>query len=130
MKHCYITITTTIDGQANVFSTKGKMQTDCLTATICYADEESSVTVSIADAGVEIRRVGGYHLRLLLQEGKTTKGEIGVSGSVGEIDVACSKLGFTIQEKSCMLLCDYNLCFGKEKQRTKIRLLAREEDED
>lgn len=129
MRACTLTITSGTDGKEDTFSRSGEMQLSPLKAELFYKEEEGEVRILLEGERVEIRRTGGYSLRLCLEKGKEREGYIGIDGQEGEIQTFTDKIAYSIREDSLLLSLRYYLLIGDEKQEMKIRLLARSKGE-
>ena len=125
MDACFLTITTTADGQEYTLSYDGELKLLIDGADLRYQDGQSSVTMEIRPAGVSVLREGDYTLKLRLEEGKRKSGTIGIGGSEGEVFTQTEKLAYSVSERSLLLKAEYSLIIGSEKQEMKIRLHAK-----
>ena len=124
MKHCTISITTTVDGQQTTVKRQGEMALTASSAQLSYAEENAAVALSLFASHGEVVRTGDYSLRLPLKAGESTKGEIGIGGAQGEVEVYTDKLAFSTSENSLLACLHYHLIFGQEKQSMQLRIHA------
>ncbi len=126
MRACDLTIITITDGKESRIRRSAEMELSPLSALLRYNDDGALVQVQIKDGKIFLSRTGDYSLSLILDEGKTTRGTLGIGGSNGEIFVQSERVGFSIGEKSFLANLKYTLDFGQEKQKMQLRLNARE----
>ena len=126
MRACDLTIITITDGTESCIRRSAEMELSPLSALLCYNESGAIVEIQVKDGKVLLSRKGDYSLSLILDEGKTTRGTLGISGSNGEIFVSAERVGFSIGEKSFLANLKYTLDFGREKQKMQLRLNARE----
>ena len=126
MRACDLTIITITDGTESRIRRSAEMELSPLSALLCYNESGAIVQIQVKDGKVLLSRKGDYSLSLTLDEGKTTRGTLGISGSNGEIFVSAERVGFSIGEKSFLANLKYTLDFGREKQKMQLRLNARE----
>ncbi len=125
MKKCKVTITTTADGQENTITREGEMSLSAGAAVLRYREENALVCLSLQGACAEISRQGDYSLFLDLRQGETREGRIGIGGSEGEISTFAHKVAYSMGKDSLLVLLEYDLLFGGEAQKMKLRVLSR-----
>ena len=125
MSNCTITLHSTIEGKQTSSQARGTLTTDDDGAEVCYTDGGSEVSIVVTPSRVLITRAGDYGLSLPLENGKITKGSIGISGALGEITIDCEKLEYSIKKHALLLIAQYDLVFGEERQSTGIRVYAK-----
>ena len=124
-KACKISITTTVDGDETQATRKGSLRLSFAENVISYTEENAFITITIRADEVEIVRNGDYSMFLPLKRDTKTRGEIGINGAIGAVDIKTSRLLYSTTDTSLMLSVHYDLLFGEEKQAMQIRLLAR-----
>lgn len=127
MQACYVTISTTADGNKTEIVREGEMDLFSCAANIAYVEENARVSVSVYNNTAKVVRQGDYTLRLNLEEGKITVGSIGVEGAEGEILIKTHEIAYRIAETFVVILLRYDLLIGDEKQEMSLRLLAYKE---
>ncbi|MBE5753517.1 MAG: hypothetical protein E7343_05610 [Clostridiales bacterium] len=122
-----LSIVTQIDGGEETFTTfDGEMSFSPLNASVHYNDGESFVKIVLDSQKMTIERLGDYGFFLELKENESTKAQLNVVGSVGDLTAYTEYLRYSIKEKSLLLSVKYFLVFaGGERQEMKIRLTAR-----
>lgn len=132
MQKCKFTIWTTVDGQTSVLEREGEMSLAREEVRLCYREENAFVTLSVQGEYAQISREGDYSMRLELKRGETLDGTLGIGGGQGKIQAYAHKINYSITKDSLLLLLEYDLLFGEEKQKMKLRMLSRYEgfDED
>ncbi len=128
MKTCRLTITTIADGEENSIVREGKMCLALSEAELFYREEGALVSVKLHDSMAEIIREGDYTLRLFLEEGKQTRGAIGIGGAEGEIQTFARRIAYSVSKDSLLLSLHYDLMISGETQEMKLRLLSRFEE--
>lgn len=122
---CKISITTTVDGEETQATREGSLRLSFTQSVLSYKEENAVVTLTMQADELEILRDGDYSMRLPLKRDTLTRGEIGVNGATGTVDIYTSRLLYSTTDNSLMLSLHYDLIFGKETQKMQIRLLAR-----
>ena len=125
VKNCTLQITSTVDGQENVFSTKGKIDLSVENPKICYWEENSVVRLTFQGETARVEREGDYSLKINLERDVMQKGSLGIGGQEGEICAYAHKVTYTISENSLLALLHYDLWIGGEPQQMQLRVLAR-----
>lgn len=125
MTACRLTITTSVDGKETDVSYDGQMTLTPLCATISYKEENAKVCLKLENGVVFIERKGDYTLSLLLKKGETCNGNVGIGGSVGDIQAYTTRLAYSVTDYSFMLSLHYTLFIGGEPQKMKLRLFAK-----
>ena len=125
MQQCNLTITTETDGKESTIRYEGEMQLASTSAELCYCEENASIRMRLNDEEALIVREGEYTLFLPLKTGEKSIGQLGISGSEGNIEIFTRKILYSINKDSAMLMLHYDLIFGSEKQRMKLRIRAR-----
>ena len=125
MTNCTITLYSTIEDNGSVSNFVGTLQAHENGAELCYTDGNAQVNVSATPACVQIVRHGDYTLSLPLKSGQTTTGKIGIAGADGEVQIVCKKAEYSAKNGTFLLLAQYELVFGEERQKTSIRLYAK-----
>lgn len=122
-----LTIVTQIDDGEETFATfDGEMSFSPLNASVHYNDGEAFVKIALDSRKMTIERLGDYGFFLELKENESTKAQLNVVGSVGDLTAYTEYLRYSIKEKSLLLSVKYFLVFaGGERQEMKIRLTAR-----
>ncbi len=130
MQACYLTITTSVDGSETQFSRRGEMELTPVSVHLRYEEETAKVRMKIQGEEAIIERNGDYSMRLSLKRGERTSGTLGILGNFGEIQTHTHKIVYSIGNDSLLLLMQYDLLINGEKQKMKIRLLARKLEEN
>ena len=125
MKACKVTMTTKTDGQENTIVRDGEIEATASCVTIVYQEENALVSLRLQKERAEIERKGDYSLRLRLEKGTLQKGELGLGGSCGEMQVFTHGIQYSITETSVLASLRYDLLFGEEKQEISLRLVSR-----
>lgn len=125
MRTCDISITTVADGNKTSFSAKGEMDLSAYKAQLAYREAQSFVQVSLDGESAMIVREGDYTLRIPLKRGEMTCGTLGIGGNEGEIKVFAYKVEYSIREDALLAILHYDLLFGENKQKMKLRIVAR-----
>lgn len=126
MRRCLLTITTVADGKENEISREGEFALSLTEAKVAYREDAAFVSVGLKNGAVFVERQGDYTLRLILKKGETTTGELGINGSVGEIETYTRRIAYSLTETSFMLSLHYSLIMGGEVQDMRLRLFAKE----
>ena len=129
MKRCRLTITTIADGVETAITREGKMKLALSEAELLYREECAQVLIRLRNSTAEIVREGDYNLHLYLQEGMQTSGSIGIGGSDGEIQTFARRVAYSISQDALLLSLQYDLIISGERQKMKLRLLSRFEEE-
>ncbi len=124
MQTCYLTITSTTDGEERSFFLEGEWLSAKDSAKICYRDDEAAVTLFVQGERAEIERRGDYTFRLPLERGSATVGSLGIGDSEGELRLYTHKIQHSVRGNSLLLLLEYDMLLGEETQKMKLRLLA------
>ena len=125
MEACKLTINTSADGQETEFSCPGEMKLSTFGATLRYRQENALVTLTLDGETALVERVGDYTLKLFLKRGVRTVGSIGIGGNEGEVEVETSRVDYVIRKDSLLAMLHYDLIFGGEAQKMKLRISAR-----
>ncbi len=125
MSNCSITLYSTIEETRSTTHVIGTLHVHENGAELHYIDGGAKVTVSATPTCVKIVRRGDYTLSLPLQSGRTTTGTIGIAGSEGVVAIDCQKVEYSVKNGTFLLLAQYELVFGKERQKTSLRLYAK-----
>ena len=75
--------------------------------------------------GVKLERRGDYALSLLLRQGEISEGALSFGESVGTIRVHAHKIGYSIGADCLLASLRYDLIFGEERQKMKLRLYVK-----
>ena len=118
-------ISTKTDGTGNEIVRDGQMELFPRTANLVYREENATVKVSLSGEKATIVREGDYKLSLFLENGKTTKGEIGIGENVGEIWTQTHRIESKITENYVVACLQYDLLITGERQQMELRLLAK-----
>lgn len=124
MQSCNLTITTETDGKESTIRRYGEMRLSP-TFKLCYREENASVTIRLTDEEALIVREGEYTLLLPLRPGEKTVGQLGVGGSEGNMEIFTRKVLYSVNNDSALLMLQYDLIFGAERQKMKLRIRAR-----
>lgn len=125
MKRCQVTITTEVDGRETEFSCEGILVLHARSATIRYKEENASVSLVFDGETVRVERNGDYCLRLFLKRGEENEGILGFGENAGQIKVFTHRVAYSIGQDSVLASLHYDLIFGAERQKMKLRVLAR-----
>lgn len=125
MKKCRLTITTIVDGQENTIAREGEMDVSVPNAKLYYREENAEVSLQLEGETAIVERQGDYTLRLHLVRGKTTRGELGIGGSSGDIQTLTRAVQYSIREKSLLISLKYDLIISGERQNMQLRILGR-----
>ncbi|MBQ5927357.1 MAG: DUF1934 family protein, partial [Clostridia bacterium] len=96
---CLISIISATEEQETPFQLEGKGEFSCLKTVLVYNDGGADVRIEARNDGVTIERQGDYSMQILLREKQTTKGNLGIMGQRGDLDVYTEKLGFSSTER-------------------------------
>ncbi|MBQ2768706.1 MAG: DUF1934 domain-containing protein [Clostridia bacterium] len=127
VKKCRLTIITSVDGQETEFSTEGELVLSVKESCVRYCQDGSVVELCMQGETARIKRFGDYSLFLELRRGERTKGRLGIGGSEGEIEVDTHKVAYSQSKDSFLAVLHYDLLIGVERQKMKLRILARKE---
>ena len=94
-----------------------------------YREENAWVLLTIENGQAIIDRQGDYTLYLVLKEGESTKGLLGIGGNQGELETITHKVAYSLRKDSLLLSLQYDLHISGEIQKMKLRLLARRKGE-
>ena len=125
MQKCKFTIWTSADGQTSVLESEGEMSLDREEVRLAYREDNAFVSLIVQGERAQISREGDYSLRLLLKRGEKLDGLLGIGDGQGKIQTVAHKINYSITKDSLLLLLEYDLLFGEEKQEMKLRLLSR-----
>ncbi len=125
MDKFFLTITTVADGKENEISREAEGILSHGLVQIKYREENAEVSLRLENGTVFIDRRGDYVLSLQLKKNERTKGELGINGSVGEIETQTARIAYSLTENSFMLSLHYSLLVGTEPQDMRIRLFAK-----
>lgn len=125
MKRCQVTITTAVDDQETEFSCEGTLALSARSATICYKEENASVSLVFDGETARVERNGDYCLQLFLKCGEENEGILGFGENAGQIKVYTHRVAYSIGRDSVLASLHYDLLFGTESQKMKLRVLAR-----
>lgn len=125
MQKCRVSVVSSADGQENAIVRVGEMQIDGLGCTLRYFDEAAVVEIALQGGAATIVRCGDYEMRLVLCNGETREGTLGILGAEGKVWTKTHRVKYSISECSVLLSVRYDLLFGKEKQEMKIRIYAK-----
>ena len=127
MKKCRLTIVTAVDGQETEFSTEGELVLSVKDIYIRYRQDASVIELRLQGETAYIKRCGDYSLSLELRRGEKTKGLLGIGGNEGGIEVCTHKVAYSQGKDSVLASLHYDLLIGAEKQKMKLRIIARTE---
>lgn len=129
MQACNITMTTSTDEEEITFSRLGEMELSLGKVVLRYREENAWVLLTIENGQAIIDRQGDYTLYLVLKEGESTKGLLGIGGNQGELETITHKVAYSLRKDSLLLSLQYDLHISGEIQKMKLRLLARRKGE-
>jgi uncharacterized beta-barrel protein YwiB (DUF1934 family) len=92
---------------------------------VYYREENATVALQLEGETAIVERRGDYTLRLHLERGKTTQGELGIGGASGEIQTLTRAVQYSIREKSLLISLKYDLIISGERQNMQLRILGR-----
>ncbi len=125
MQVCNFIITSSIDGEENTVTRKGTIDicndTDVL---LRYDEENAKVCITLQKGLAVVDREGDYSLHLLLEQGKTTDGRIGLNASAGNVPVQTHRVKYSWERNVFKLSLGYALLFGEEKQKMQLNIRA------
>ena len=127
MKKCRLTIITSVDGEETEFSAVGELVLSVKETCLRYRQDGSVVELCLEGETARIKRLGDYSLFLELRRGERTKGTLGIGGNEGEIEVDTHKVAYSQGKDSFLAVLHYDLQIGIERQKMKLRILARTE---
>ena len=125
MQACTVMISTKADGTASEIVREGRVELLPRSAKIVYFEENATVSVSLCGEKATIVREGDYQLSLFLENGKKTKGEIGIAGNSGEIWTQTHSIESKITEDYVVACLQYDLLVSGESQKMELRLLVK-----
>ena len=125
MQGCKITLTTSVDGKETQIVRAGSVSLSLSKAVVCYREENAELTLIFEKDGVKLERRGDYALSLLLRQGEISEGALGFGESVGTIRVHAHKIGYSIGADCLLASLRYDLIFGEERQKMKLRLYVK-----
>lgn len=125
MQKCHLTITTETDGKEERFSRDGELYLSPLKTTVCYREENAQVSLSLENNRAIVERKGDYEMSLSLFEGETTEGSLGIAGANGRISTRTHRVAYSTTKEALLLSLHYDVLFGTEIQRMRLRLYAR-----
>ena len=125
MQACTVMISTKTDGTGNEIVREGQIELLPRKANLVYREDNAVVRVSLCGNKATVVREGDYRLSLFLEDGKTTKGEIGIGDNVGEILTQTHKIESKITETYVAACLQYDLLISAERQQMELRLLAK-----
>jgi uncharacterized beta-barrel protein YwiB (DUF1934 family) len=125
VQKCKFTIWTTADNQTSVFEGEGEMSLAREEVRVCYREKNAFVRLLVQGESAQIFREGDYSLHLDLKRGETRNGALGLGEGQGLIQAFTHKINYSVSKDSLLLLLEYDLLFGEEKQEMKLRLLSR-----
>ncbi len=125
MQACYLTITTTADGEESTVVKEGELSFGVRSTELRYKDGGSVVTLFAQGQSVTIDRQGDYSFFLPLECGESTVGTLGIGGAEGELSLYTHKAQYVVGEASFLLLLEYDMIMGGGTQKMKLRLHAR-----
>ena len=129
MQACNITMTTSTDEEEFTFSRLGEMELSLGKVVLRYREENAWVLLTLENGQAIIDRQGDYALYLVLKEGESTKGLLGIGGNQGELETITHKVAYSLRKDSLLLSLQYDLHISGEIQKMKLRLLARRKGE-
>ena len=94
-------------------------------AILRYEEEETKTSVTLANGEGQLERCGAYSLSLPLKEKQTTQGQIGISGTAGDVEIYTHSLQYAIRTDSLLMTAKYDLIFGQDIQKMQIRIYAK-----
>ncbi len=126
MAICKLTIDTRVDGEGSKIVRMGKIETQDGELCVRYREENAEVHLRIRGNRAEIRREGDYSLFLLLIEGESTEGALGISGSQGGLPVTTRRVECARKEGETRIFLDYELWFCEGSQKMQLEITATE----
>ncbi len=125
MKKCRLTIITSVDEQETEFATEGELVLSAREGRLRYRQDGSVIELCLKGETATIKRFGDYTLSLELRRGERTKGKLGIGGNEGELEVDTHKVAYSQGKDSFLAVLHYDLLIGIERQKMKLRILAR-----
>lgn len=125
MKRCRLTIVTVVDGQETSITREGEMEFSTALISLRYTEENAVVSMQLQGEVATVERCGDYALRLRLESGRMTSGEIGIGGASGEIETFTHVVQYSATEHSVLVSLKYDLIITGEKQTMQLRLIGR-----
>ena len=125
MKTCYLTIKSIVDGAENSFFADGKLERVDEKIKLSYCDDSALIRLTFYDGKARVDREGDYTLCLELAQGETTRGEIGINGNVGDLEICTHAIEFAHFGDGLTARLRYDILLGDDEQKMELHVQAK-----
>ena len=125
IRKCDLTLKSIVDGTENTFFAEGRLENFGEKIKVCYREDPAVIHVTFHEGKAWIDREGDYSLRLALNEGELTQGEIGINGNVGELEIRTHKIEFSYLDNQLSARLRYDILLGDGVQEMELIIQAK-----
>lgn len=125
IKKCNLTLKSIVDGNENLFSVEGRLETFGDKIKLCYREDPAIIHLVFHDEKAWIDRDGDYGLRIALVEGEQTVGEIAIGDNVGELEIRTHKILFDYFGDGLKARLRYDILLGDGVQEMDLYVEAK-----
>ena len=123
-KKCSLLLKSIVDGKENLFSLEGMIEESKEELQLFYREEEAETQVIFQDRKAWVNREGDYSLHLPLAEGLITKGELGINGNTGDLDIFTHALAYSLSNAQLTARLRYDILLGDSAQEMELLIQA------
>lgn len=128
IKKCDLTLKSIVDGAENSFFAEGRLEDFGEKIKVCYREDPAVIHVTFHDGKVWVDRDGDYSLRLELSQGEVTKGEIGINGNFGELEIRTHLIENAYFGDGLNARLKYDILLGEGVQEMELLIQAKVKD--
>ena len=124
IKKCDVTLKSVVDGAVNSFFAEGKLKNHDEKIELCYFEDSTEISFTFHGGKVWLNREGDYSLRLMLVQGERTRGEIGINGNVGDLEIYTHVVEYKISKNKLTARLRYDILLGEDVQKMELHVQA------
>ena len=125
IRKCDLTLKSIVDGAENSFFAEGRLEDFGEKIKVCYREDPAVIHVTFQGGKAWVDRGGDYSLLLELSQGEVTKGEIGINGNVGELEIRTHTIELSYIGNGLTARLKYDILLGEGIQEMELLIQAK-----